>query len=186
MQEEKCCLHFLTLSRLCGGIQKVDHMLYQTLQRIEKLVGLSHLTTIEIFNENEWLIPDVWGKFVFLSVSEANFWLLFGLTYRQPQAHKPQHASSHYTLPVFWDFCWYHTGNVQATHAKHMRRANMSLLEQQWRDICEANATRIRRSPLNIEQTNNFACRVWCKPAFSHDRFWVYCRLGRVTAKYLV
>jgi len=73
-----------------------------------------------------------------------------------------------------------------ATHAKHMRTANASLLEQQWRDICEANATRIRRSPLNIEQTNNFACRVWCKPAFSHDRFWVYCRLGRVAAKYLV
>ena len=44
-----------------------------------------------------------------------------------------------------------------ATHAKHMRRANASLLEQQWRDICEANARRIRRSPLIIEQTNSRA-----------------------------
>jgi len=167
MQEEKCCLHFLTLSRLCGGIQKVDHMLYQTLQRIEKLVGLSHLTTIEICKENEWLIPDVWGKFVFLSVSEANFWLLFGLTYRQPQAHKPQHASSHYTLPVFWDFCWYHTGNVQATHAKHMRRANASLLDQQRRGTCEANANSgiSRDHRTNQLSRDNFARRVWCKPA---------------------
>ena len=166
-------------------------MLYQNPFRNRK-VGRpisSDVITIEIINENEWLMPNFRGKFAFFYVTKANFWFLFGLTYIQLQADKPQvpqHAWSHYTLPVFWDLCWYHTVSAQATHAKHMRRANMSLLEQQWRDICEANATRIRRSPLNIEQTNNFACRVWCKPAFSHDRFWVYCRLGRVTAKYLV
>ena len=51
-----------------------------------------------------------------------------------------------------------------------MRRANASLREQQWRDTCEANATRIRGSPLIIEQTTSRAtCRVWCKPAFTEQ-----------------
>jgi len=37
------------------------------------------------------------------------------------------------------------------------RRANASLLEQQWRGACEASATRIRGSPIIIEQTNSHA-----------------------------
>ena len=156
MEEEECCLHFLTLLWIVWWHSKGrPHAVPKRFK--EKLVGLSHLLTIEICNENEWLIPDVCGKFVFFSITKANFWLLFGLTYSQLQAEKPQHACSHYTLPVFWDFCWYHTANVQATHAKHTRRANASLLEQQWRGTCEANATRIRGSPVIIEQINTRA-----------------------------
>ena len=102
-------------------------------------------------------MPDFRGKFAFFYVTEANFWFLFGLTYSQLQADKPQHAWSHYSLPVFWDLCWYHTANAQATHAQHMRIANASSLEQQWRDTCEAHATRIRGSLLIIEQTNSRA-----------------------------
>jgi len=102
-------------------------------------------------------MPDFRGKFAFFDVTEANFWFLSGLTYTQLQADKPQHAWSHCTLPVFWDLCWYHTANARATHAKHMRRANASLLEQQWCDTCEVNATRIRGSPLITEQTNSRA-----------------------------
>ena len=155
MQEEECCLHFLTLLWIVWWHSKGrPHAAPKRFN--EKLVGLSHLLTIEICNENEWLIPDVCGKFVFFSVTEAIFWLLFGLTYRQLQADKPQHAFSHYTLPVFWDFCWYHTANDQATHTRstceeRKRRSSSNS------GAALAKRTRHRGSHVVIEQTNTRA-----------------------------
>jgi len=37
-------------------------------------------------------MPDFRRKSAFFYVTEANFWFLFGLTYSQLQADKPQHA----------------------------------------------------------------------------------------------
>jgi len=64
---------------------------------------------------------------------------------------------------VFWSFCWFHTANTQANHAKHMRRTNASLLEQERRGNGEASATRSRGFPMIIKETNS---RVMSRFAF--------------------
>ena len=155
MQEEECCLHFLTLLWIVWWHSKGrPHAVPKRFK--EKLVGLSHLLTIETCNENEWLIPDDCGNFVFFSVTEANFWLNL-----QPTASRQATTclqSLHFTCVLGLTLIPHR--KCPATHAKHTRRANASFLEQQRRGTCKANATRFRGPPLMIEQTNTRASRL--------------------------
>lgn len=116
----------------------------------------------------QWMVSDAsaWGRLYVFFFTETNFWFPLGLTYKQQNARKPSHASSdlvNATFPVVWEFCWCHTAKCPGVHAQLTRRANVSLLDQQWHGTWEACAARSRGSPMIIKQIisrDNFACDV--------------------------